>query len=327
MKPHVLLTRPLFPEAEALLRSRTHLTADRTLAEGALVQLTDRIDAAFLDAMPRLRVVSQCAVGVDNIDLRAARERGVTVMNTPGVLTEATADHTFALLLAAARRVLEGDRVCRSGVFPEWDLRYLLGADLRGRTLGIVGPGRIGRAVARRARGFGLSILCAGRTRRSPLVPGSVRASLPALLARSDFVTLHLPASPATRHMIGERELARMKPGSILINTSRGSLVDEAALVRALALGRPGAAALDVFEREPHVPAGLRRLPCVVLTPHIASATPGARQAMAMTAVRNLLDYFSGRPRVSRIAARPAAGARPRRLRSSRGRAGAAERR
>lgn len=305
MKPLVFLTRPLFPASEALLRRRFLLTARRAEARGALVQLTDRVDADFFRSMPRLEVVSQCAVGVDNIDLAAARRRGITVMNTPGVLTEAAADHTLALILAVARRLLEGDRACRRGRFPEWSLGYMLGADLHRSVLGIVGPGRIGAAVARRARGFGMTLLCAGRTPRSPLPPGCRRASLRELLRRSDIVTLHLPASRRTRHLLGSRELALMKPGAILVNTSRGALIDTAALVAALRAGRIRGAGLDVFESEPRVPAGLRRLPNVVLTPHIASATTRTREAMAMTAVRNLIDYFMGRSAPERIVTAP----------------------
>ncbi|MGH9867211.1 MAG: 2-hydroxyacid dehydrogenase [Candidatus Polarisedimenticolia bacterium] len=306
MKIPVLVTRRLFPDSERLLSDRFRVirsTARAAGALGALVQLTDRVDARFFDRLPALRVVSQCAVGVDNIDLGEAARRGIAVMNTPGVLTEATADHTWALILAAARRVVEGDRLCRAGRFRGWDLEFMLGADVSGSTLGIVGPGRIGTAVARRAAGFGMTLLCHGRRPldRAQAATGMRVVSLARLLARSDIVTLHVPASAATRHMIGAPELARMKPGAILVNTSRGTAVDEKALVTALRAGRPGGAALDVFEREPAIPAALKRMRNVVLTPHVASATHRTRALMAGTAARNLVDYFAGRPAAGRM--------------------------
>ncbi|HKY32997.1 MAG TPA: D-glycerate dehydrogenase [Candidatus Polarisedimenticolia bacterium] len=305
MKIPVLLTRRLFPEAERILSRRCRLV--RRLAEargavGAVVQLTDRIDARFFDRLPALRVVSQCAVGVDNIDLEEAGRRGVAIMNTPGVLTEATAEMTWALILAAARRVVEGDRVCRRGAFPGWDLEYMLGTGLWGGTLGVVGMGRIGCAVARRAPAFGMKVLYVNRTGRRPgeAPPGARRASLGRLLAASDVVTLHVPASAGTRHMIGRREISSMKRGAILVNTARGSAVDQQALVAALRSGHLAGAGLDVFEREPWIPGSLRRLPRVVLTPHVASATRRTRGAMAETAARNVVAFLEGRPPADR---------------------------
>ena len=299
-----MITRRLFPEAEALLRRRFRIARSPRSAEGILVQLTDRIDARFLDRAPRLRVVSQCAVGVDNIDRRETSRRGITVMNTPGVLTEATADLTWALILAVARRVPQADRFCREGRFSGWDLELMLGRSLTGKNLGIIGMGRIGTAVARRAPGFGMAVLH-HRGGREPAgsVPRRRSTGLAPLLSRSDVVSLHVPASPATHHLIGEQQLARMKPGAILINTSRGTVVDERALAAALSRGALWGAGLDVFEHEPRIPAALRRHPRVVLTPHIASATRETRGAMALTAVRNLVDFFAGRPDPSRVVA------------------------
>ncbi len=293
----VLTTRRLLPEAESALRRAVSITRAPRLAEAVIVQLTDRVDAAFLDRFPRARCVSQCAVGVDNIDLAAAARRGITVMNTPGVLTEATADLTWALILAVARRVPEGDRIVRRGAFPPWDLEFLLGMDLQGRTLGVVGAGRIGTAVARRAAGFGMRVIyCRRRRGAAPPARGMRRVGFATLLKRADVVSIHVPATPRTHHLIDRRALARMKPGAILINTARGACVDERALLDALRRGRLGGAGLDVFEREPRVPAPLRRLENVVLTPHIASATHGTRAAMALTAARNVVDFLRGRP-------------------------------
>jgi lactate dehydrogenase-like 2-hydroxyacid dehydrogenase len=315
MRPSVLLTRRLFPEAEAILSrrfalirprgirmSRSELLAGVRGVAGILCQLTDPIDRPLLDRAPLLRAVSVCAVGYDNVDVAACARRGVLVAHTPGVLTEATADHTWALLLAAARRVVEGDAVCRRGRFPAWDLEYMLGSRVAGATIGIVGMGRIGRAVARRAAGFDMTILHHSRSRTifgradAAVAARAMRAALPALLRRSDVVTLHVPASAATRHLIGERELRLMRPGAILVNTSRGSVVDQRALVEALRRGGIAAAALDVFEDEPKIPATLTRLANVVMTPHVASATGATRLAMATLAARNLAAILSGRP-------------------------------
>jgi glyoxylate reductase len=302
------VTRRLFPEAESLLRRSFRLTRSPRLAEGLLSQLTEPIDARLLDRMPRLRVVSQCAVGVDNIDLRETARRGITVMNTPGVLTEATADMTWGLILAVARRIPEADRLCRTTGFRRWDLEFMLGADLSGRTLGIVGPGRIGTAVARRAAAFGMKVICHGRSPRRARASGGVRMrrnGLSRLLAASDVVSLHVPGSPETHHMIGAKELAMMKPTAILVNTSRGTAIDEKALVAALRARRIRGAGLDVYEREPRIPAALRRMPHVVLTPHIASATRNTRGAMALTAARNLVDFFRGRPDEAHVVPAP----------------------
>ncbi|NLV32614.1 MAG: D-glycerate dehydrogenase [Acidobacteria bacterium] len=266
-------------------------------AAGILALLTDRIDAEVLDAAgPQLRIVANMAVGFDNIDLRAASARGVMVTNTPGVLTDATADLAWALLFAAARRIPEAERFLRAGRFRYWGPLLFLGADVAGRTLGVVGAGRIGSAVARRARGFDMKVLYCNRSPRPGLESelGARKVPLEELLAEADFVSLHLPLTPETRHLIDARALALMKPTACLINTGRGPLVDEAALVEALAAGRPAGAALDVFEREPEVHPGLLARDDVVLTPHIGSATVSARARMAEMAAENLLAGLRG---------------------------------
>ncbi|MCB9542054.1 MAG: D-glycerate dehydrogenase [Myxococcales bacterium] len=258
---------------------------DRVRGCAGLISMpTDRIDAAVLDAGP-LRVVAQHAVGLDNVDLDAARDRGVVVTNTPDVLTAATADLAMALLLAAARRVVEGDRLLRAGGFHGWRPLLLRGLDLDGARLGVVGLGRIGQAVAARARAFGMTVVHHGRRDGLPLA---------ALLESCDVVSLHCPLTPATRHLIDAAALARMKPGAILVNTARGPVVDEAALVAALESGHLGGAALDVFEGEPAVHPGLLALDNVVLAPHIGSATVGARRRMAVKAAENLVAALTG---------------------------------
>ena len=262
--------------------------------------LTDRIDAALVDACPRLRAISTCSVGVDHIDLAAATRRGIPVGHTPGVLAETTADLAFALLLAAARRVAESDRLVRAGGWtPErrWEPDMLLGRDVHGAVLGIVGLGQIGRAMARRASGFGMRVLGFSRTPRD--APGVERTSLEALLAAADFVSVHLTLTPDTRGLLDAGALARMKPGAVLVNTARGGIVDEAALAEALASGRLHGAGIDVFASEPLLPESpLRTLDNVVLTPHIGSASVATRSRMAELAVENLLAALEARPLV-----------------------------
>lgn len=264
--------------------------------EGLLCLLTDRIDAELLAACPRLRVVSSLSVGLDHVDLDAATARGIPVGHTPGVLVETTADLAFTLLLAAARRVAEGDRMVRAGGWrPErvWEPDLLLGRDVHGATLGILGLGAIGQAVARRAQGFGMSVLAWSRTRRA--LPGIEWAPLDELLARADFVSVHLALAPETRRLLDARALARLRPGAILVNTARGEIIDEGALVEALGSGRLAAAGLDVFEREPLPPdSSLLELPNVVLTPHIGSASRATRARMAALAVDNLRAGLAG---------------------------------
>jgi glyoxylate reductase len=268
--------------------------------DGLLALLTDRIDAALLDAAPRLRVVSNYAVGYDNVDIEAATTRGVLVTNTPDVLTEATADFTMALMLAAARRVVEGEAYVKAGHWKTWGPETLLGQDVYGATLGMIGLGRIGQAVVRRARGFDMRILYYNRTRRPDLESAYdlVYVPLEQLLAESDFISLHCPLTQETRHLIDREALERMKPTAILVNTARGPVVDTDALVEVLR-DKPIVAALDVTDPEP-LPADhpLLQLPNVLVVPHIASATVATRTRMAMVAAENLLAALRGeRPR------------------------------
>jgi glyoxylate reductase len=257
-------------------------------AEGLLCLLTDRIDRDVIAACESLRVISNYAVGVDNVDVEAATERHIPVGFTPDVLTEATADATFALLLASARRVVQGDEVVRAGRWLTWEPTLLLGQDVYGKTLGIVGMGRIGKAVARRAEGFGMEVIQHS---------WSSGVSLDELLERADFVSLHVPLTEESRAMIGEQQLRAMKPTAILVNTSRGALVDSGALTRALADKWIAGAALDVSDPEP-IPKGhpLLDAPNLILNPHIASASIEARTAMADLAVDNLLAGLAGEP-------------------------------
>ncbi len=268
---------------------------------GILTLLTDRVDAELLDrAGPGLRVVSNYAVGYDNIDVAAFTARGVAVGNTPGVLTETTADLAFALLAAAARRVAEGDRHVRAGRWRTWGPMLLMGPDLHGATLGIVGFGRIGQAVARRAAGFGMTILYWSRTRLPPseeAAHGVTWATFDDLLARSDFVSIHASLSPATHHLIDAAALARMKPGAILVNTARGPIVDQAALADALRAGTIAGAALDVTDPEPiAMDDPLLALDNCLIVPHIGSASPATRGRMAAMAAANLLAGVRGEP-------------------------------
>jgi glyoxylate reductase len=283
---------------EELPPSRDALLAEAALAEGLVTLLTDRVDASLLAASPGLRAVSNVAVGYDNIDVPACTARRIPVGNTPGVLTETTADFAFALLLGLARRVAEADAFVRAGKWRTWSPTLLLGTDIHGATLGIVGMGAIGAAVARRARGFGMRVLYASRQPRPDQEAelGVRRVDQAVLLAESDVVSLHLPLSPATRHWLGRAELAALKPGALLVNTARGGVVDQDALIEALREGRLGGAALDVMDPEP-LPADspLMTLPNVLLAPHIASASHATRGRMASMAVDNLLAALEGR--------------------------------
>ncbi|MCS6944054.1 MAG: D-glycerate dehydrogenase [Sutterellaceae bacterium] len=306
----VAVTRRIFPELIDFLRARYEVRdnqADAPLspqalrehlrdADGVLATGGDRIDAALLEACPRLKVVSNIAVGYNNIDLDACTAYGVAATNTPDVLNEATADHAWALLLAAARRVGEAERFVRAGQWKRWEFEMLMGADLYGRTLGIVGMGRIGRAIARRAQGFAMRVLYHNRKPLPSELAGAAEyRSLEVLLAEADHVIVVVPYSPQTHHLIGARELARMKPSAVLVNIARGGVVDDAALVEALRARRLFAAGLDVFENEPALNPAFLALDNVVLTPHIASSTRATRQAMADLAIRNLEDVLAGR--------------------------------
>jgi glyoxylate reductase len=266
-------------------------------AEALVCILNDRIDAALLDRAPRLRVVANAVAGFEHVDLEACAARGIAVTHTPGVLTAATADLTMALVLALVRRLPEAERSLRAGEFHGWGFSDHLGGDLEGRTLGIFGMGRIGRAVAARAVPFGMRVLHHSRT---PLPEGEARrlgtraVSFQALLEESDVLTLHAPLTPATRHAIDGAALARMRPGAVLVNTARGPLVDEAALAAALREGRLSGAGLDVYEREPAVHPALLELPNVVLLPHVGSATRGTRARMAVLAAQNAAAVLEG---------------------------------
>ncbi|MFO7320563.1 MAG: D-glycerate dehydrogenase [Chloroflexota bacterium] len=314
MKPKVFITRQL-PQVglerietvcamnvwpEQLPPTREILLQQVRGVEGILSLLTDRIDGEVMDAAgPQLKVISNYAVGYDNIDIAAARERGIAVGNTPGVLTEATADLAFALLMAAARRLAEGAAYIRAGKWKTWEPTTLLGADITGATLGIIGLGRIGKAVAKRAAGFEMRVLAhsPSATAADAASVGATLVSLDELLSQSDFVSLHVPLNDKTRHLINRDTLRKMKPTAILINTARGPVVDQNALYEALTQGTIAAAALDVTDPEP-LPADhpLLDLPNVLVVPHIGSATVKTRERMAIMAADNLIAGVQGRP-------------------------------
>jgi len=278
--------------------TRSELLQHVAEADALLCMLTERIDAEALAAAPNLRVVANLAVGYDNVDVPAATAAGVVVTNTPDVLTEATADLTWALVLAAARRIGEAERAVRDGRWPGWGPTHWLGQPVWGRTLGVVGMGKIGTAVARRGRGFGMEVVYHNR-RRVPEAEAELGAryvELDELFATADVVSLHAPLNDESRHVVDAAALARMKPTAVLVNTARGPLVDEAALVDALASGTIAAAGLDVYEGEPELAPGLRDLEQVVLLPHIGSATTEARGAMAELCCRNILAVLAGEP-------------------------------
>ena len=272
--------------------------------DAAVTLLTDRVDTAFLDAAPRLRIVANVAVGYNNIDVEACRERGVVVTNTPGVLTDATADLAMALILMTTRRLGEGERLIRSGSAWQWGMFMMLGTGVQQRRLGIIGMGGIGTALARRARAFGMTIAYHNRSPISAEVAGELdaeRLDLDELLATSDIVSLNCPYSEATHHLIDGRALRMMRDDAVLINTARGPVVDEAALVNALREGFIGAAGLDVYENEPEVHPGLLTLDNVVLLPHLGSATVETRTAMAQLAARNVVEVLAGRAPLSAV--------------------------
>jgi glyoxylate reductase len=335
MRPQVFVTRQLPSPAidrlaevcdyqigvERGVLDRDSLLAGVREADGLVCLLTDAVDREVIEAGTRLRVIANVAVGYNNIDVAAARARGVYVTNTPDVLTEATANLTWALILAVTRRIVEADAFTRAGNFTGWDFDMMMGSGITGKTLGVVGYGRIGRAVARRATGFGMQVVYCGRddvafrddphhnsimlARTGHTSPLSQSARLDGLAARrvsfyqllemADIVTLHVPLAAATRHLIDRGAFARMKPTAYLINTSRGPVVDEAALVGALRERRIAGAGLDVYEREPEISAPLLEMSNVVLLPHIGSATLETRTAMAILAVENAIDVLSGR--------------------------------
>jgi glyoxylate reductase len=266
---------------DAAQLSRERILSELGDADALLPLLSVRVDGALLAAAPRLSIVANYAVGYDNIDLAACSARKIAATNTPDVLTDATADLAMALLLAAARRFVEGDRLARSGNWHGWEPDQLHGLDLNGSTLGIIGMGRIGRAVAKRAEAFGMKILSS--------------RNLDEMLPSCDVVSIHCPLTPATHHLIGARELSLMKATAVLINTARGPIVDENALAKALLDGRPGFAGLDVFENEPRIHPDLVANPRVVLLPHLGSATRGTRAKMAEIAAENIRECLAGR--------------------------------
>lgn len=266
--------------------------------DGLVCLLTDRITAELVARLPAgFKVIANVAVGYDNVDVAAASARAIMVTNTPGVLTETTADLAWALLMAVARHLPDADQYVRQGRFRRWEFMDFLGSDVHGATLGIIGMGRIGQAVARRARGFGMHLLYHNRRPLAGTLAEELHAeyvNLETLLEKADFVSLHVPFTDATHHLIGARELARMKSTAYLINTARGPVVDEAALVEALRQGRLAGAALDVFEREPKLHHGLAELNNTVLLPHIGSASRATRERMAAIAVENCLAALRG---------------------------------
>ncbi len=316
-RPTLYISRLLPDPVMAIVRERFQLVRDphdalptpSALREGlcqadaAIVTLGDRVDSETIHAATRLKILANYAVGYNNIDLATARQRGLTVTNTPDVLTDATADLTWALLLATARRLVEGDALVRSGRWTGWSPTQLLGAEVSGKTLGIIGMGRIGQAVAQRAAGFRMAVHY--HTRR-PLGDSSlsrtwVHRSLPDLLREADIVTIHVPLTPATQHLIGARELAWMRSTAYLINTARGPIIDEWALTDALKSGIIAGAGLDVYEREPAIHSALSHMKQVVLLPHLGSATLHARVQMGMVCLENIQAVLDGRPAPNQI--------------------------
>jgi glyoxylate reductase len=311
-KPKVFSVRPLFEAARQLLGQHFEMeywTRPERVPRSELLQrvrdkdaliclLTEKVNDELLDAAPRIRIAATVSVGFDNIDVPACTRRKVVATHTPGVLDDTTADFAFALMMAVARRIVEGDAWMRSGDWPGWDLDQLCGGDIWGKTLGILGFGRIGRGVAQRARGFRMRILYNDAVRPSPEIEKELGAEFverDRLFAESDFISVHVPLLPDTRHLIGGENLARMKRTAYLVNTSRGPVVDEVALLAALDAGQLAGAALDVFENEPKVHPGLVARKDVILTPHIASASVETRTKMAVMAAENVIALFDGR--------------------------------
>ena len=310
-KPRVLVTREVFDETLDYLRAHCEvvdnqkdipyapdaLAAALAGCAGLMCALTDKVDAALLDRVPTLKAVANIAVGYNNIDVPACTARGVMATNTPGVLDDSTADLAWALMLGAARRITEVERRIRAGEWTGWRLKQWLGVDVHHATLGIVGMGRIGQAIARRALGFEMKVLYHNRKRIAPELErkcNAAYAALDELLAQSDFVVLQVPYSPETHHLIGAAQLKKMKRSAILINSTRGGVVDDAALVAALKDGTIRAAGLDVYENEPKLHPEFLKLDNVVLAPHIGSSTEATRKAMAMLAARNLVAALRG---------------------------------
>ncbi len=310
-RARVLVTRRTFDEVLADLRQRYEVDdnqGDVPLSpdelrrraagcQGILTAVADPVGPALLDACPQLKVVANCAVGTNNVDIPACTARGVMVTNTPGVLDDTTADHAWALMFAAARRVVGSDRWLRDGHWKAWGFMDWHGVDIHHATLGIIGMGRIGQAIARRAAGFEMHVIYHNRKRlpaEIEAVCGAGYAGMDELLSGADFVVVSVPYGPATQHLIGARELALMKPSAVFINIARGGVVDDPALVAALSERRIAAAGIDVFENEPNLDAGFLALDNAVLTPHIASASRATRLGMAELAARNLSAALAG---------------------------------
>jgi len=311
MRPRVFVTRVIPDAGLSLLRERCDVEVwphDRPPSRDELIEragdkdaivclLTEKIDADVLGALPGVKIVANVAVGFDNLDVAAGTKAGVVMSNTPGVLDDTTADLAFALLMSAARRIPEGDRLMRAGGWGGWGIMQMLGRDVHHATLGIVGFGRIGRGVAKRARGFSMDVVYHDGIRATPEVERELGArfvSLDELLSSADFVTLHVPLLPETHHLIDAAALKKMKRSAILVNTSRGPVIDEAALVEALRSGTIAGAGLDVYEDEPKLAAGLVELNNVTLLPHIGSASIATRDKMAEIAARNVIAFFDG---------------------------------
>lgn len=312
MPPRIVITRRVPPPAVELLQQaglnvdlidqddppgRDELLRRVPGVAGLITMLSEKVDADLLRAAgPALKVVANFAVGFDNVDLEACRQHGVRVTNTPGVLTDATADLAWALILSVARRVVEGDQLVRGGRWTGWTPLQLLGLQLTGSTLGIVGAGRIGTAVALRSQGFGMRVLYTDSRPNRELEAklGAQKVELPQLLAASDVVSLHVPLTPESRHLIGAAELKTMKPTAVLINTARGPIIDEAALIEVLRERRIAAAGLDVYEHEPRLTPGLTDLPNVVLLPHLGSAATATRQKMSQMVAENVIAVLRG---------------------------------
>lgn len=311
MSPKILVTRHVYPEAITLLSEHgdvdyndtsNGLTSDRLVDAVAdkhaiVSQLTDLIDARVLDSAAELRVIANVAVGFDNIDVQAATERGILVTNTPGVLTDTTADLAFALMMAAARRIPEAERFLRAGCWRQWEIDLFSGHDIHHHTLGVLGLGRIGRGMVRRARGFDMRVVYHDAIRAAAEDERELGVEFvdkETLFRESDFVSIHVPLNEQTRHYVGQAEFSLMKPTAVLVNTSRGPVVDEHALAEALAQGRIASAGLDVFENEPTVSPALLELDNVVLIPHIASASVKTRTRMCMMAAENAVAVMSG---------------------------------
>jgi len=312
MKPKVLVTREVFDDTLEFLAQSCEVDANQAdlaytpdalaaklgACDGLMCALTDRVDAALIARCPQLKAVANIAVGYNNLDVPACSARGIMVTNTPGVLDDSTADLAWTLMLATARRVTEVESYIRKGEWTGWKLKQWLGIDVHHATLGIVGMGRIGQAIAKRAMGFDMKVIYHNRKRVSPELEARLNArhvTMDELLAQSDFIILQVPYSPETHHLIGEAQFKKMKSTAILINSTRGGVVDDAALIAALKNGTIRAAGLDVFENEPRLNPAFLELRNVVLVPHIGSSTEATRRAMAMTAAQNLVAALTGK--------------------------------